>query len=288
MITQGYLTIATGHPKYLAMAANLAVSLRRFDPKRRICLMHDHGTTPPAELRALFDDCVLLPDDDRYSGCANKLRVYSLSPYDQTMFVDADCLLLSHDIDLYWDALQGYDFTVAGERRRNGFWNQLDIAAVCARFEIDYIVQMNSGVFFFKKTPTAASFFARANELYLHDRDRVSYIHKGASGQYADEPILGVTMGLLGLQPLHKVNDRSWMVTTWRACGFRYDAGSVRFSLRKFNRFLFGRLPTGWVWHSPMVVHFIGLRPRGMYRRLVRQLLHEARTANSRATQFSG
>ena len=254
------------------MAVNLAISLRRFDPKRSICLVHDRGTTPTAQARALFDDCVELAEDDRYTGCAHKLRVYSLSPYDQTMFLDADCLLLSQDIDVYWTALQGYDFTVAGGCRRDGFWNDLDIAASCARFGIDYIVQMNSGTFFFKKSPTAAEFFDRVNELYLHDRDSLSYIHKGAAGQYADEPILGVAMGLMGLQPLYSVGDRSWMVTTWRACGFRYDAEAASFSLRKFNRFLFGRVPTGWVWHSPMVVHFIGLRPHGLYRRLVQTL----------------
>jgi hypothetical protein len=65
------------------------------------------------------------------------------------------------------------------------------------------------------------------------------------------------------------------MVTTWRArrCVFDIEAGLC--SLEKPSGFWWpaqARFAKGWVRHSPVFVHFIGLRPRRAYRNLVDQL----------------
>lgn len=265
---QGYVTVALDRSKYVDMAVNLARSLKYFDPKRPTCLVYNDRVSLPPEAAAVFDHAVKLDIRPDYVGCMNKTRIFDVTPFDESMYIDADCLLVKNDIDCYWQRLQPYYFGMTGEKRSSGVWNKLDFAKACAALAIPYIVQMNSGVFYFRKNAEAKALFDYVHDLFENHRDLLSNIHQGRTGQYADEPFFGAAMGKFGIGPVDGVpSEDSWMVTTWRARNCRFDPIRGVATIEKPAGFWFG-LPLvarGWVKHSPTVAHFIGLAPKKVY-----------------------
>jgi hypothetical protein len=202
----------------------------------------------------------------------NKIRLYEATPFDETMYIDADSLLVKGDIDRHWKRLQDSYFNMTGQKRTSGIWNTLDFGKICQAFSIPYVVQMNSGVFYFIRDPRTERLFARLQELYRDHCQLLSNIHKGRTEQYADEPIFGTAMGEFGIEPLQGApGEGSWMVTTWRARNCRFDPLTQFSRIDKPQRYWFNvsLLPREWVVHSPTIAHFIGLKPARVYRALV-------------------
>ncbi|HEY2008390.1 MAG TPA: hypothetical protein VGH23_05340 [Rhizomicrobium sp.] len=267
---QGYLTVALDQDRYVDMAVNLARSLRHFDKTRPICLVYNDKVSLGPDAKGAFTHFVNMPVREDYLGCMNKIRLDEASPFDETMYVDSDCLLVKGDIDRHWSRMSSGFFSMTGGKRQTGHWNSMDIAKTCEMFSIAYVVQMNSGVFYFKKGDEASRFFERLRELYNKHRDQLSNIHQGRKGQYADEPFFGVAMGEFGLEPLGGTPEQgSLMVTTWRAknCDFRPEVEFSRIDKPASYWFGVSLLPRHWVRHSPTIAHFIGLKPRRLYER---------------------
>jgi hypothetical protein len=270
-MTEGYLLLATGAPKYLDMARNLAASIRVMDGTRRICLVHDgQAQRVPADSR-LFDDETLLPDDSRYPGFMKKIQLFETSPYERTMFVDADCLLVKRDVDRHWHIARPFPFAITGGRRTSGEWKGADVADLLRQENAPYLVQMNSGVFCFDKSPEAAAFFQGLNDFYLRRRAHLGVgLHRGRAAQ-TDEIYIGLWMGLNGLDSVGGRDDEnSWMVSTWRAFWMRIDPKAGISVLRKPRHSIAG-IPNpigGWDRISPTFVHFVGLKPPRLYQRL--------------------
>ncbi len=265
---QGYITLALDRDRYVDMALNLARSLKYFDPKRPRCIVINHKVSLPKEAASLYDHVVTMEDLADYIGCMNKLRLYEVTPFEETLYIDADCMLVKNDIDRHWNQMVGNYFTMTGEKRNKGRWNSLDFETVCRTLNIPYVVQMNSGVFYFTKSAETEKFFARLHELFRDYRDLLSNIHQGRSGQYADEPFLGTAMGEFGLSPLAgTAEEGSLMVTTWRAKNCRFDPAKNLSRIDKPSRYWFGisHLPREWAQHSPSIAHFIALKPQKVY-----------------------
>ncbi len=271
MINEGYLVLATGPARYIDMARNLAASIRVMDGTRRICLVHDENARVDISDRRFFDDYAVLPDDPLYPGFMNKIRLFPMSPYRRTMFVDADCLLLKRDVDHYWNRTRAYFFAITGNRRTSGEWKGADISKILEQEGAPYLVQMNSGVFCFDNSPDAATFFEGLNSFYLRRREKLGIgLHRGRPAQ-TDEIYIGLWMGLNGLDSCSgRIGDNSWMVSTWRAFWMTFDPARDVTVLRKPKR-SFAGVPNpigGWDRLSPSFVHFIGLKPSGRYKRL--------------------
>ncbi len=267
---QGYITLALDRQKYFDMAVNLARSIRYFDPKRPISVLINDGIVVPDEVRGLFDRVIVMPATPDYMGCAYKLLVYEHTPYDETMFIDSDCLIARDDMDRHWGAASVSDFTMTGDKTTSGQWNRLDIAEAIAELGIPYVVRMNSGVFYFRKSEQARAVFARMNELYATQRDKLSNTHQSRAGQYADEPFFGIAMGQFQLEPVNDPGGTgSWMVTTWQARDCSIDPARGTSYLKKPRRYLgHPRLLTySWAKHTPSVFHFISLKPKADYDR---------------------
>ena len=153
---EGYLILATGPARYIAMARSLAASIRVMDTSaRRICLVHDENFRPAPGDTRYFDDYAVLENDPLYPGFMNKIRLFPTSPYRRTMFVDADCLLVKPDISTYWTMAAAMPFAITGGRRTSGEWKGADVAQLLAQEGAPYLVQMNSGVFCFDNSPAS-------------------------------------------------------------------------------------------------------------------------------------
>ncbi len=128
--------------------------------------MHDRNTEVPEEAHRLFDDFAVLSDDPAYRPILNKLRLFDFSPYDRSMFVDADCLLVRPDVSDYWRRCAGQPFAITGEVLTKGVWKGNQVSALMADYQASYVVKMNSGVFYFDKSSAAQHFFRELNAFY--------------------------------------------------------------------------------------------------------------------------
>ena len=267
---QGYLALATGPRKYVEMALNLAASIKVVDPSRRVCLVHDRHADISYDARTLFDDFVMLDDAPSYHPILNKLRLFDSSPYEQSMFVDADCLLVRHDVSDYWRRCVGQPFAITGDVQTTGRWKGHDVPQLLATYEAPYIVRLNSGLFYFDRSPTAASFFAALKN--LHGRHSEDLVALDNPRKYEDELFFGVVMGQMGLLPtLHSDEQgNTIMATTWHAPICLADPKRGRSALYKPTGHFFGQpiLPRGYRRLSPTFMHFVGLKPRRLYDRL--------------------
>ena len=266
--SEGYVILACDQQRYFDMAANLARSVKYFDPKRSICLVHNRPITISDSERSLFDDYVLLEDRTDFVGVMNKARLYSLSPYNKSMYLDADMLLFRPNIEAYWQKLSGQYFNMTGALRVSGTWYGKDIAKIISTFKIPYLVHMNSGVFYFEKSPAAESFFRRAIEIFDTHKETLSSIHQGRPGQYADEPVFGVAMGEADIRPFQNIHGAgSWMATTWQTRNHVFNPENGVSYMQRSTGYPFRQpwLSKGWIDHAPNFVHFIGLKPRKIY-----------------------
>jgi hypothetical protein len=275
----GYIVLASGPRQYIEMAINLAASIKVMDPERPICLVHDAGADLPPGARALFDDFASLIPDPLYPNVMNKIRLFDLSPYERTMYVDADCLLVRRNVDVWWDMASTNYFSITGDKRTSGEWKGFRIEDVLRQEDAEYLIQMNAGVFYFDRSSQAQDFFQGLNEFYLRRREFLNIgLHRGVPSQ-TDEVYFGVYMGLCHMDSRHvqNVGDGSWMVSTWRTLHCSIDPATDRATMYKLTN-NFPRRPLGPAWRrlSPTFAHFIGLKPVRLYRRLANQFRRQA------------
>ena len=108
-MTRGFVTIATGDEQYYRIAANLLRSYRFFSaspmPFALICDREN-------EYSAEFDHTIILKDP--VFSYLDKLRLPECIPYDETIFIDSDCLAY-RDLNEFWDAFKkAHDFSAFG------------------------------------------------------------------------------------------------------------------------------------------------------------------------------
>ena len=87
--TRGFVTMAVGKDYYYLLAKNLLISYKFHNPAPfPFAIICDKEN----ETSALFDDVVII-DSPSYSYL-DKLRLAELAPYDETIFIDADSLMI--------------------------------------------------------------------------------------------------------------------------------------------------------------------------------------------------
>lgn len=266
-MNQGYITLATGPRPYLEMAINLLLSLRLNDPSRETCIVIDEGATLPEAYRGCVDHIIHLPARDGYFGCLNKLRLNELSPFDESMFVDADCILVKNDMDRHWRKFKSNGFNIAGGKVTQGGWYDFDIQEVIKTLGIPYMVKMNSGVFYFKRGLETDNFFATTQSLVMQHKELLGSFHRNKL-QLADEPFIGVAFGMLGMEPVaYQAEEGSIMITTVNSSKPRFDPLKNISSVLKHDDFrILGRFfPRKKVKHSPSFAHFVKLKPHPVY-----------------------
>ena len=268
-MSQGYITLATGPRQYLEMAINLLLSLKHNDPKREVCLVIDEGSQLPTEYQALVQHVAYLSPKNGFHGCLNKLRLHELSPFDETMFVDADCLLVKSDMDRHWQKFSCDGFNIAGGKVTNGKWYSFNVSDVLRTLGIPYMVKMNSGVFYFRKGELSNRFFETTHQLVSEHQNILGTFHRNKL-QLADEPFIGAAMGAHGIQPISYTSDEgSIMITTVNSSKAHFSALKRESSILKHDNFrIAGRFwPAKKVKHTPSFAHFVKLKPHTEYQR---------------------
>ncbi len=272
--TEGYIAIAFDDARYLDIAANLALSVRRVDARPISVLINSAVRFNPA-YGALFAEVITVADDPALRGAMNKARLFELSPYDRTMYIDADCLLFSPRIEFFWRKYRDHPFAVEGHKQSSGpvfacSLGEKDAATLCRLLDLPALAVFNAGVMYFERTPGSKAVFDKVYELYNGPhRDALSYRYKHA-GEYADEPYFGAALASLGIAPFEPPVTQRLQVTTPNLleAALDLDTGDLR---------IVKRTPRGksQLW-SGVLCHFCGLSPMDTYFGLADKLRAEA------------
>lgn len=165
-IEKGIILIATGHPNYGTMAYNLAVSIKSVEPVQ-IAVVYDNPAMKylSEQQKNIFDLHIPLPDNFR-TGFSAKLHLDQLTPFDKTLYLDADMLWLGRKPSQLFDEVSGNDFIAITEgdsgNINNKYYFWADYDEIISAYKVQKVYQIRSEVIYFEK---GAKIFSKAREL---------------------------------------------------------------------------------------------------------------------------
>jgi hypothetical protein len=147
--------MATGSRDFLEMAVDMALSLREHtsEPLGLAC---DDGLAGAARdtYAKVFDEVTVVPE--RFlQGRVRKYGAAEASPFDKTVFVDADCIVLG-SLDHLFDPLTEHDMAMLGEqltRAENENHHGFSTRRLMTQFGLESYLKSNSGIFAFRREP---------------------------------------------------------------------------------------------------------------------------------------
>ncbi len=160
--SRGIITLAYGHERFTEQARSLAHSLQLHAPQLPRTLVTD-STNP--EIRQLFTD--VIPYRPEYgSGMRQKLFLDFYSPYEQTLFIDSDCLVLGN-LQSFWSAFEGQAFGVPGFRylQKGSTDPYFDVDHALESLHLTTIPKFNGGTYYFTRSPESTEFFKTARKI---------------------------------------------------------------------------------------------------------------------------
>jgi hypothetical protein len=209
---KGVLIIAGGHPFYGQMAVNLAASLRLSDSSVNIHLAY-HGlalTHLDQSKKDLFSSMSLIPDEylthnGKVSYFKAKTHILDLSPFDETLFLDADMIWVSqYPVSKVFDSLSDIDFTISNRDRfdleKGGgkyLWANVDEIKKTYGLTSGFIYSLHSEFIFFKKTERIKQYFETVKSIYENPKVRVVQI----GGTVPDELAFAIASVIHNIYP---------------------------------------------------------------------------------------
>ncbi|HAV12565.1 MAG TPA: hypothetical protein DCX06_03560 [Opitutae bacterium] len=193
---RGYLTLAFGDQRFLDLAANLALSLKYWDsdtPRAIVC-----DKSGERFLAQYFDYVIALKDDSK-RGTYRKLDIYEYTPFAETMFIDADSLVLKNTNRL-WEKLGDGDFGVFGSLESAGNW-RFDVEQACRFFSVSHMPKINGGCYYFRQSNRAKALFDQAAQEYTHMAASLNALNVPATTDPTEEFLISIAMAKLGISP---------------------------------------------------------------------------------------
>lgn len=191
----GVVTMAV-EPDAVVRACGLAASLRHHHPDWPVCLLTTSGSSVPP---GFFDSVVTLPDPEPFSGplrYLNKLiHPFTLSPFDRTLFLDDDMLVIRPLDRVLRDHFVGRALAIntivcTRSEPRPGT-NHLDPATVCDELGVDRCRNTyGGGHMYFEHTAGTVPMLAQAALAVVAD-ERALY------ERWAQQPIVSDEVALL-------------------------------------------------------------------------------------------
>lgn len=193
-MSRGFVTIATGKNCYYILARNLLASYRFHNPNSLpfaiICDRENEYTKG-------FDDVVIM--DSPAFSYLDKLRLPELAPYDETIFIDADCLVL-RDLGGLWNIVANSpDYGIYGA--------VLDPDSEEGRIELERSGRLRDkmhspcscqgGMRFVRKSPRLASFM----DLCMHILEHYDEFQKPGHRKPTDDMILPLACSIFDFPP---------------------------------------------------------------------------------------
>lgn len=197
MATRGFVTIATGNEKYYQMALRLLKSYRNHTSMDAPFAIICDRETPET---VFFDQTVIL-ENPAYSYL-DKLSLYRYAPYDETIFIDADSLVLSDPSGLWKDFADGDDVSCYGctyPLDSDRAWFTYD---GCREYkkDIPFLIDLHGGIYYLRKGQRCTSIFQAAIAL----AENYSQYSFRTFENPADEPVLAMSLAIHNSRPCDK------------------------------------------------------------------------------------
>ena len=193
---KGFVTIATGKEQYYILARNLLRSYRdNCENPMRFAVIADQENEYTKE----FDDIVILKKPSR--SWMDKMEILKVCPYDENIFIDADCLIYKN-INFLWDIFnEADDFSCFGQElpldSQEGWFTQ-DVAK---RYRIHFITHLH-GIMYFVRPGS------KIDEMYSLCKKIISDYHSinfsAFNDVLADEPVFALAMSVMNFHPVER------------------------------------------------------------------------------------
>jgi len=158
------ITLATTKRLYVDMAFVLARSFVFWNRDSGIpfYLFTDVEFELPRELQDHVE-VKRMPAGALGTGFSPKLHLDKLAPADQTLFIDADCMVMGPLASIF-DRFAGRAVSVFGARMTEGLWNG-DVGTILKRIGKPAMYGFNGGLYYVERGTAAGKVYARAREL---------------------------------------------------------------------------------------------------------------------------
>jgi hypothetical protein len=248
---KGILVIAQGKQRYIDMARNIAMSIRLSNPLLQIALVTD---SIDQDLKKYYD--YVIPIQPEFGiGFSQKINVFNYSPFQKTMFIDVDCLVIDN-IDFLWQLFNGKDVSVIGKKVYSGNFVGTTVESLKKQFDFDYLLSFNGGVYYFEKTTIAQKVFNSAIDIFNNRYDDLGLWK--FSGRPGDEPVMTIAMGVYRMEPIND-NKKGMYTPVGQKGVFKMNGLSGFCEFYKYEEKV-----------NPVIMHFGGGYPEAFhYRREV-------------------
>lgn len=226
---QGILLLALGSAYYGRMAYNLALSIKAIDRYAHITLVYTDSAIAHINQRNMwvFDNKMHMPDDGEPFGV--KLKLYDLTPYERTLYIDVDTLWVNKQSPArLFEQLKGVEFTGITEGFHNYndpsksepsknyfFW--ADLEEIKSVYPLDTwavptdakIYQWRSEFIYFEKCENSEDVFALMQNVY-RNAHKLKTVKK--FGEHTpDELAINIATAMYGIGP----HTYKWKPTYW-------------------------------------------------------------------------
>jgi hypothetical protein len=188
--------MAVGRARFLEMAVDMTLSLREHT-SLPVALAADDPLAADARARFpdVFDDVRVVPE--RFlDGRARKFGVAEASPWEETMFVDADCIVLD-SLEHLWGALEYSELAMVGaqlsrvyDENHHGF----STLWLMERFDLERYMKTNSGIFCYRRS-AALQIMEECLECFLEEARPRLRRHLLLGRWLGDEIVFGIVGG---------------------------------------------------------------------------------------------
>lgn len=195
---------------YPFAAFNLALTIKHFNPEIKIAGYHDASINHLHENDSeIFDVLIQMKDEDKYVGgsfnpARLKLSLYDITPFDETIILDADCLAIA-DIGTIFDECAkqgGYYYSHIKEQynyddeRENALMDWAYMDDIYSHFKLRTSLTLpitNSSFQYVRKCKEAKELFEQANKNLDNPIPLDKLKHTWGNGQ-PDELYMNVAM----------------------------------------------------------------------------------------------
>ena len=160
-MSKGFVFLAqNSKDDYVLQACLLAMSLKATQQDCNICLITNDDV--PVKYKKLFDVIKEIPwtdsAEDKEWKVDNRWKLYHASPYDETIVLDTDMLVLQ-DLENWWAFLKNYElffvsnvYTYRGELITSDYYRKT--------FTVNELPNLYAGFHYFKKCDFAKDFYS--------------------------------------------------------------------------------------------------------------------------------
>jgi len=206
---KGIVLISLGNPYYIRMAHQLALSLKA-NENIPIHLVTNNVHYLEGYQKRYFDS-IEEPSLDKYSKnntiqpIKAKTYIYDFSPFDETIFLDADMIVLNQKkISYLFDELKNVELTIANRGssdisiadEKTSQWADLRKFREVYKLDGKWF-QLSSEFIYFKKTERVKQFFDTAKEIYDNPKSDYNLFADGM----ADELAFGLSCIINNIYP---------------------------------------------------------------------------------------